>query len=217
MARCSLHIRHMYSLFNAIYNMRLFSLSLFLATGLINCRGKSFYTINNSDSLQVVHDQAGNVTASGSGNEKFNSDVKRPSTVILDFLYFEGHLFATCTELSPTKSLVLAAKINPGQGFFYRIPRCWMILCRISNDMFSWLSGKRLQLLPDLCFRYWPRMATIRCSNFLIPDAVAVAVFTISTVKMCPKASSLSTMMSMHAIMTLVIVRMRSSSASMGS
>ncbi|TQV90465.1 hypothetical protein V2A60_010455 [Cordyceps javanica] len=56
--------------------MNFFSLSLFLtsATALgINCRGSGFCTINNGASLQVVHDQVGNLVASGGGDRRFNS------------------------------------------------------------------------------------------------------------------------------------------------
>ncbi|OAA52155.1 Killer toxin, Kp4/SMK-like, core [Cordyceps fumosorosea ARSEF 2679] len=54
--------------------MKFFSLSLFLtgaaALG-INCRGSGFCNVNDA-SLQVVHDQVGNLIASGGGDRRFN-------------------------------------------------------------------------------------------------------------------------------------------------
>lgn len=39
----------------------------------INCRGSGFCSLNPGASMQVVHDQVGNLVAEGGGDRHFNS------------------------------------------------------------------------------------------------------------------------------------------------
>lgn len=59
--------------------MNFFSISLFFSSAValgINCRGSFYCSANPGASLQVVHDQVGNLVASGGGDRRFNSGSK---------------------------------------------------------------------------------------------------------------------------------------------
>lgn len=59
--------------------MKLFTVTTLISSAAalgINCRGSGFCSINNGASLQVVHDQIGNLVASGGADRRFSDGRK---------------------------------------------------------------------------------------------------------------------------------------------
>ncbi|KAJ6789041.1 hypothetical protein PWT90_08412 [Aphanocladium album] len=65
--------------------MQFLSLSVFLSTAValgINCRGSGICSLNPGASLQVVHDQVGELVAQGGGDRRFSNGPKQWFTFI---------------------------------------------------------------------------------------------------------------------------------------